>query len=66
MSQQITVEIDSTGATTVTTTGFAGAACKQATAALEKALGNVTRDERTPEFYQQQNANRPQQAKAEQ
>lgn len=64
--QTVTVEIDHTGAVIVKTEGFAGATCKQATAALESALGTVTRDERTPEFYQQQTTNRPQQAKAEQ
>jgi len=62
--QTVTVEIDHTGAVIVKTEGFAGATCKQATAALESALGTVTRDERTPEFYRQ--ATHPQQAKAEQ
>jgi hypothetical protein len=48
----VTVEIDSTGAVVVKTTGFVGASCQDATRALEKALGQVTTDTKTPEFLQ--------------
>lgn len=64
MTQSITVEITPEGAVTVQTQGFAGASCKQATAALEKALGTVTNDTKTPEFHQGAACPLPQQAKA--
>lgn len=66
MKQQktVTVEIDPQGNTTVTTSGFAGATCKQATTALENALGTVTSDDKTPEFFQGAACSLPQQAKA--
>lgn len=43
----------STGARTieVSTDGFTGEACRTATAALEKALGTVTNEELTAEYY---------------
>jgi hypothetical protein len=37
--------------TVVKTSGFAGAECTKATAALEKALGKTSTDTKTPEFY---------------
>ena len=46
----ITVRIHK-GQTSVHAEGFAGASCKDATNALEKALGQVTADEATPELY---------------
>lgn len=64
MSQTVTVEITAQGQVTVQTSGFAGASCKQATAALEKALGTVTSDEKTAEFHQGAACKLPQQAKA--
>lgn len=39
------------GQTSVQAEGYAGASCKDATNALEKALGQVTADETTPEMY---------------
>lgn len=35
----------------VETKGFVGAECLKATAELERALGVVTKDQRTPEFH---------------
>lgn len=64
MSQTVTVEIDQNGAVTVTTQGIQGASCKQATAALEKALGTVTQDVKTAEYDQRAVCKLPQQAKA--
>ena len=52
MAQIITVEISPEGEVKVQTTGFAGASCKQATKALEAALGAVVSDTQTPEFHQ--------------
>jgi len=39
---------------TVTTEGFDGPACLEATAELERALGDTVAEERTPEFYERQ------------
>lgn len=64
--QTITIEIDQQGNSTVTTTGFTGASCQQATKALEAALGTVISDDKTPEFYQGQTQSRPQQENANQ
>lgn len=64
MPQVITVEITPQGVATVTSAGFSGASCTQATAALEKALGKVTADQKTPEFHQGATCKLPQQQKA--
>lgn len=48
----IELTISLTGATSITTKGFAGSGCKAATAALEKSLGVATSDVNTAEFYQ--------------
>jgi hypothetical protein len=48
----ITITITSEGETTIETKGFVGAACKDATAALEKALGMKTKDAPTKEANQ--------------
>jgi len=46
----ITFDIED-GHVTITTTGFAGAACHQATAEVERQLGTVTERTNTSEFY---------------
>ncbi len=46
----ITVTIHPDATATVETKGFAGKACKDATAELEKAMGVKTSDRHTPEF----------------
>ena len=63
MPQIITVEISPEGEVKVQTTGFAGASCKQATKALEAALGAVVSDAKTSEFHQGGACPLPQQAK---
>lgn len=40
------------GQTTVTAIGYKGESCKNATSALEKALGKVVADEPTQEMYE--------------
>ena len=50
----IEVIVSATGETVVKTHGFTGSTCRQASAALERALGLVTAERLTPEFYQQQ------------
>lgn len=49
MSKQIEVVIEG-GAATVSTRGFVGKACLDATAELEKAMGAKTSEQKTPEF----------------
>jgi len=52
----ITLVISPTGETQLQTQGFAGSQCQAASAALEKALGLVTQDQQTTEYYQTQAA----------
>lgn len=44
------------GETTVRAQGFAGGSCRDATRELERALGQVTGEQLTPEFYLDQSA----------
>jgi len=64
MSEVITVEISPTGNVSVKTQGFTGAKCKQATKALEAALGSTLKDEHTREFHQGASCSLPQQQQA--
>ncbi len=50
----ITLVISPTGETQLQTQGFQGSQCKAASAALEQALGLVTQDQPTTEFYKTQ------------
>jgi hypothetical protein len=52
MPRVIEVTISPAGETTVQTKGYAGADCQQASRWLEQALGIVSADRKTPEFYQ--------------
>lgn len=47
----ITITVDPKGGVTVETKGFAGQACREATRALERALGQVLTDQPTAELY---------------
>ncbi len=47
---QIIIDIKADGQTTVDAQGFNGAQCKDATKAIEKALGVTTKDETKPEL----------------
>ena len=66
MSEVVTVEISPTGEVSVKTQGFTGAKCKQATAALEAALGNTVKDDITREFHQGATCSLPQPQRAAQ
>ena len=44
------------GKTTIQTKGFAGGSCRDASKQLERALGEVAGEQRTPEFYLNQTA----------
>jgi DUF2997 family protein len=58
MSRVIEVIISPTGETTVQTRGYAGTDCLRASKFLEDALGIVTAEQKTSEFYQQGTAER--------
>jgi hypothetical protein len=48
----IEIIVSPTGQTRVETKGFAGPECRQASDFVEKALGRVTGEQHTGEFYQ--------------
>ncbi len=50
---QIEITIDPDGTVHLETKGLKGQSCLEETRALEKAIGKVTRREKTSEFYQQ-------------
>lgn len=50
----IEFSIDGSGAVEVQTKGFKGSSCKAATQGIFQALGQVTSDRNTPEFFQSQ------------
>lgn len=52
MPRIIEVVVSPNGATTVQTKGFEGATCVDASRFLEQALGAVTHDRKTNEFYE--------------
>jgi len=51
MTRTIEIVVSPDGETKITTSGYTGASCQNATKALERALGQVTSEERTPDFY---------------
>jgi len=51
MPPTITVTVSPTGATRVETNGFTGTSCRDATRALETALGVREHEQLTSEFY---------------
>ncbi|MFV1967368.1 MAG: DUF2997 domain-containing protein [Pirellulaceae bacterium] len=53
--------MDPDGASVVEAKGYRGASCQDATRAIQKALGKVTKNDKTPEFYGQVGAARTQQ-----
>ncbi len=52
MSRIIEIVISAKGETTVTTRGFTGTSCRDASKALEAALGQRTGEQLTAEFHQ--------------
>jgi hypothetical protein len=55
----IEIIVDVKGEATVQTKGFSGSACREASKALEQALGLVQSDTPTAEMYQAQSADQP-------
>ena len=51
MTQRIEITVTPEGETSVETKGFAGSACKAASAPYEDALGSKTAERLTPEFH---------------
>ena len=52
MTKIIELTITSKGETTVTTKGFVGSSCRDASRFIEQALGQRTGEQLTPEFHQ--------------
>ena len=50
MAEQVTITVDQTGNVSVGVEGVAGPHCKKVSEAIEKALGNVTKSERTADY----------------
>jgi hypothetical protein len=50
MNQTIEIIVSPTGQTRISTRGYSGPTCKEATRALEQALGLVEKDQPTPEM----------------
>jgi hypothetical protein len=51
--KKIIVHVDKEGSTKISTEGFTGTACQDATKQLEKALGATTKETFTDEYYKQ-------------
>jgi hypothetical protein len=49
---EIVVDISPDGEIRIEGRGFSGPECYKATAALEAALGKITKDQKSPEYYQ--------------
>ena len=56
MSKRIEIIVTPEGETTVSTRGFLGTSCREASAFIEKALGERTGERFTAEFHQEQAA----------
>jgi hypothetical protein len=54
MTRSIEIVISPKGESTVTTKGFAGSSCRDASRFLEQALGQPAREQLTAEFHQGQ------------
>jgi hypothetical protein len=51
--KKIIVHVDKEGGTNISTEGFTGTACQDATKQLEKALGVATKETFTDDYYKQ-------------
>ena len=56
MSKIIEIVVSPKGETTVTTRGFAGSSCREASKFIEQALGQRREESLTAEFHQQHQA----------
>jgi hypothetical protein len=58
---RIEIVISATGETKVTTKGFTGSPCRDASKFIERALGQTTAEQLTAEFYESQAVEQQQQ-----
>jgi len=56
MPREMKVIVSKDGKVTIDVRGIKGSACKSLTQAMEKAIGTVTSDENTDEYYEQEQA----------
>jgi hypothetical protein len=61
MKKTIEIVVTPSGETTVQTNGFTGPSCRNASKFLEDALGQQSREQITPDFYQTTQAEIPNQ-----
>ena len=61
---KIEIIVSPKGETTVTTKGFAGSSCREASKFIEQALGQQTSERLTVEFHQTQTAEQSAQQRA--
>lgn len=54
MNKQVIIQVSPDGEVKIDAVGFKGNACEKATAALIKAMGQVTKSAKKPEFFAQQ------------
>ena len=64
MKKTIEILVTPKGETTVTTQGFVGSECREASQYLEEALGQRCSERLTAEFHQNQETNQTNQQKA--
>lgn len=64
MSKTIEIIVSPKGETTVTTRGFTGSSCQEASKFIEQALGQRSNERLTAEFHQSQPAGVQQQQQA--
>jgi hypothetical protein len=64
MSRIIEIIVSTKGETTVTTKGFAGQSCRDASKFIEQALGQQTGEQLTAEFHQTVDAEQTQQQRS--
>jgi hypothetical protein len=64
MSQTIEIIVTAKGETTITTKGFAGSLCRDASKFIEETLGRRTGEQLTAEFYQPQAVEQHQQQRS--
>ena len=58
MNRTIEIMVSPKGQTVIQSKGFTGSSCRDATKRLEQALGKVTQEQLTPEFYQNEEVQR--------
>lgn len=60
MTKIIEIIVTPNGQTTVTTKGFQGASCREASRFVEQAIGKAVGERKTAEFYQAESAQQSQ------